>query len=395
MIGIKQAVILAGGRGERLRPITDTIPKPMVPINGRPFLEYLVELLKDNGIQEVVMLLGYLPNKIIEHFGDGSKFGIKIKYSITLVEDETGTRIKKVRDLLSEIFLLLYCDNYWPLDLAKLEKFFAEKNALVSVTVYANKDGFMKNNISVDEDGLVRKYDHSRSAEGLNGVDIGFFILDKKILNLMPGENFSFEKVILPKLIENQKLSGYLTNYPYTSIGSTDRLPRAAKFLERRKIIFLDRDGTINERPEKARYIMKWGDFKFLPGVIEAIKMLAASGYEIYVITNQSGIGRGVMTLEDLENIHTRLKSELFKSGAQINGIYFCPHDWDEGCSCRKPNIGLFLRAARENCLDLSKTIFIGDDERDLTTGNKAGITTFLVDANKNLLDIVKEKILV
>ena len=90
MTSIKQAVILAGGRGERLKPITDTIPKPMVPINGKPFLEYLVELLKENGIEEIVMLLGYLPDKITEYFGDGSKFGVRIRYSVGAVEDEGG-----------------------------------------------------------------------------------------------------------------------------------------------------------------------------------------------------------------------------------------------------------------------------------------------------------------
>ena len=110
MVGvhIKQAVILAGGKGERLKPLTDTLPKPMVPVNGRPFLEYLVELLKNNGIEEIVMLLGYRPEKITEHFGDGTKFGVNIKYSIGAVEDETGTRIKNAKGLLKDKFLLMY-----------------------------------------------------------------------------------------------------------------------------------------------------------------------------------------------------------------------------------------------------------------------------------------------
>ena len=82
-----QAIILAGGRGERLRPFTDNLPKPMVPVNGKPFLEYVVELLRENGITEIVMLLGYLPEKITEYFGDGKKFGVSIKYSIGSVDD--------------------------------------------------------------------------------------------------------------------------------------------------------------------------------------------------------------------------------------------------------------------------------------------------------------------
>jgi len=167
---IKQAVILAGGRGERLRPITDTIPKPLIPINGKPLLEYLLEMLKGQGITEVVLLLGYLSEKIAEYFGDGSKFGLNIKYSILPLfdekglENESGTRIKTAAPLLDDIFLLMYCDNYWPLDLKKLSDFYFKQGKMVSITVYTNKDNFTKNNILVDNDGLVVKYDRSRGA---------------------------------------------------------------------------------------------------------------------------------------------------------------------------------------------------------------------------------------
>ena len=117
MVSVKQAVKLAGGRGTRLKTLTDNLPKPMISINKRPFLEYLIDLLKENGIEEVVLLLGYLPKKIMEYFGNGSTFGIKIKYSIGDISFETGKRIKNVEELLDNNFLLMYCDNYWPLNL--------------------------------------------------------------------------------------------------------------------------------------------------------------------------------------------------------------------------------------------------------------------------------------
>src|SRR5882757_4733148 len=93
----KQAVILAGGRGERLAPLTNTIPKPMVPFHGKPFLQYLLEYLKNEGFERVLLLLGYLPETVVEYFGDGSKFGIQIEYSITEVKNETGPRLSAVR----------------------------------------------------------------------------------------------------------------------------------------------------------------------------------------------------------------------------------------------------------------------------------------------------------
>ena len=110
-----QAVILAGGRGTRLRPITNTRPKPMVEFHGKPFLEYIVEMLRDQGFERILMLLGYMPEAIQSHFEDGDRWEVEIEYSVTGPDDLTGHRMKVAADLLDPCFLLLYCDNYWPM----------------------------------------------------------------------------------------------------------------------------------------------------------------------------------------------------------------------------------------------------------------------------------------
>ena len=143
MINIKQAVILAGGLGTRLKSITDSIPKPMIQFHKKPFLEYIIEMLKENGIEEVVLLLGYLPDPIVKYFGDGTKFGIKIKYSIGTVEDMTGTRIRNAKELLDDHFMLMYCDNYLPFNLKQYVDFHNKQKTQASVMVYTNKDGFI------------------------------------------------------------------------------------------------------------------------------------------------------------------------------------------------------------------------------------------------------------
>lgn len=389
MVAIKQAVILAGGVGTRLRPLTYKIPKPMALVSNRPFLEYLIEMLKENGISEIVLLLGYLSEKIVEYFEDGSNFGVNIRCSIGDVSFETGTRIKNAEYLLDDFFLLMYCDNYWPLNLKKLLEFYTEYEVLAMVTVYTNKDGMKRNNILVDEEGYVIKYDKSRKAKNLNGVEIGFFIINKKLLELMPNYNFSFEKEILPLLIEKRELCGYQTDHRYYSISSLERLQLTEKFLQPKKVVFLDRDGVINKKLPKADYVKNWGEFEFLPGAIEALKLLSQNNYEIYIVTNQAGIARGLMSERDLEDIHENLKRELEKHNARINGIYYCPHGWDDGCECRKPKPGMFFQAAKDHILDLTKTIFIGDDERDLQAGDAAGCKTILVKKGKDLLQIV------
>lgn len=394
---ITQAVILAGGQGKRLKPFTNNNPKPMVTVNGKPFLEHLIELLKNNSIKEVVILTGYLGDQIEKYFENGSKFGIKIKYSYTPFSDEkgeenlSGLRLKNAEKLLDNFFLLLYCDNYWPLQLDKLIRFYEKHPSDILVTVYSNLDNSTKNNIFVDKKGYVTKYDRSRVEQNLNGVDIGFFIVNKKVLQLLPESNSQFEMEVLPELIVKRKLSGYLTDAKYYSISDMERVNMTEKYLSPKKVFFLDRDGVINKRAKKADYVKTWAEFEFLPGAIEAIRILNSKGYKIFVLSNQPGIARGMMTKKDLSIIHNNMQKELKKHGARIDGIYFCPHGWNEGCHCRKPKPGLLLQASKEHLIDLTKTILIGDDERDIEAGKSVGCKTFLVDERRNLLTIVHE----
>ena len=390
---IKQAVILAGGLGTRMRPLTDTMPKPMIPVQGRPFLEYLVELLRANGIGEIVMLLGYLPKKVTEHFGDGSKFGVHITYDITPVDNDTGTRLVHAAPLIHDKFLLMYCDNYWPLNLERLAEFYEKQNVVASTVVFDNKNNMTKNNMFVDKDGYVTKYDRTRTDPNLNAVDIGFFILDKSVLDLAPKRDFNFEKEVLPKLIASRKLAGYVTGHRYYSLGSIERLPIVEEFFKPRKIALLDRDGVINQRAPKAYYVRNWSEFIFLPRAIEGLKLLADNGYELYVITNQPGVARGMVAKEDLDVINANLTAELKKNGVVLGGIYACLHGWDDGCDCRKPKPGLLFQAANEHHFDVTKAVMIGDDERDIAAGKAAGARTILVDEKEGLFPVVQSLI--
>ncbi|MDP3794932.1 MAG: HAD-IIIA family hydrolase [bacterium] len=414
---IRQAVILAGGRGTRLRPLTDTLPKAMVRLNDRPFLAYLVDLLKANGIKEVLLLLGYLPEPVMEYFGDGSRWGLSIRYAVTPVEDDTGTRLRKALSDLDDRFLLLYCDNYWPLQLGELEAFYERQGVPGMVTVYADPEGHAKNNIAVDERGLVRRYDASRTLPGLNGVEIGFYLLEKRLFALAPSGDFSLEKDLLPRWIARGLVAGYCTRHRYYSIGSLERLPVTEEFLRFKKAVLLDRDGVINVKPPRGEYVRNWSEFQFIPGAIEALQRLAAGDYRIFVISNQAGIARGVMSEKDLQDIHDRMGEELRKHGVRIAGLYYCPHGWDgagkpfefsspeqregraqraddrreNGCNCRKPKPGMLFRAAAEQRLDLTRAIFVGDDERDRLAGEAAGCRTVLVGDGKGLLDVVDD----
>lgn len=387
---IKQAVILAGGMGTRMRPLTLTTPKPMIHINGKPFLWYIIDLLKKNGIKEIVLLVGYLHEQIEEYFKDGKDFGVTIKYSYSPIEDETGTRVYKAKDLLDETFLLLYGDNYWPLQLTQLLSFYDERKTLGLVTVYSNLDNYTKNNMRVNNEGLVEVYDKTRQEKNLNGADIGFFIFNKSVVDLLPNKNCSFETTVLPKLIEKKQLVGFLTFHKYYGLSNLERIPVIESFLKEKKVALLDRDGTINQRPPKAEYITHWKHFHFLPNVKKALRRLKEKGYSVYILTNQPGIARKKVTEEDLNNIHSHMVEEIRKNGGEISDIFVCKHGWDEGCFCRKPKPGLFFKVAEKHHINLYNSYCIGDDERDMIAGRLAGCKTFLVTEGESLYDIVQ-----
>ena len=385
-----QAVILAGGRGTRLRPITDTRPKAMVEIQGKPFLEYLIEQLRDQGFERVLVLLGYLPGVVQQYFGDGSRWGIKIEYSVTAVGNETGRRVKLVEHHLAPCFLLLYCDNYWPMQIDRMWKRFADSDAEAMITVYSNKDGYTTNSVQVGSDGYVTIYDKSCTGSNLQGVEISYAFIKKSVVAALPEDNVLFEVAAYLPLAQKRRLLGYVTDHRYYSIGSHRRLPLTRAFFTRQPTVILDRDGVLNKKPPKAEYVRTWEEFEWLPQAKEALMVLNQNGYRVIIVSNQAGIARGAMTESHLEEIHANMRKEVAQAGGQIHAIYHCPHDWDEGCECRKPKPGMLFQAQRDHSLDLTRTLLIGDDERDKQAAEAAGCPSVLVSEREGLWQVTR-----
>ncbi|NNU80311.1 HAD-IIIA family hydrolase [Halovulum dunhuangense] len=387
----RQAVILAGGRGTRLQPLTLTRPKPMVVFHGKPFLEYIVEMLRDQGIERILMLLGYLPGVITDHFGDGSRLGVSIEYDITDPDDLTAHRVLHAADRIDETFLLLYCDNYWPMRLDDMWARFVASGADGQVTVYANEDRFSKDSVIVGPDGFVDVFDRTRTTPGLKGIEISYAILRKSaVLPLLPTDRQElFEQAVYPALARAHRLGAYWSGHRYYSVGNLDRLPVTDEFLARRPAILLDRDGVLNARAPRAEYVRRAQDLRPLPGAAQAVGRLTRAGYRVIVVSNQAGIGRGVMTEADLAAVNDRLRAEVAQAGGRIDAIYHCPHDWDAGCACRKPAPGMLFQAQRDWHLDLTRTLFVGDDPRDAEAARAAGCPFQMVGPGRSLADIV------
>jgi D-glycero-D-manno-heptose 1,7-bisphosphate phosphatase len=137
------------------------------------------------------------------------------------------------------------------------------------------------------------------------------------------------------------------------------------------KIIFLDRDGVINK--DYTTYVKTWSEFEFLPGSLDALKLLTLKGYSIIVITNQSVINRKIVTETQLQEIHEKMTKAVAAHGGSIEAVYYCPHLPEDGCSCRKPEPGLIHQAKREYTLKLPETCMIGDSLKDMQCGRRAG----------------------
>lgn len=385
----RQAVIVAGGRGTRLGALTADRPKALVEVGGRPFIDWLIESLRDRGFDRILVLLGYRAEMVSAHLGNGERLGVAVDTLTTAVEDETGRRVLAARQLLDERFLFAYCDNLWPMPWADVWEHYLAAQLPGQVVVYANGDGFTRSNVRIADDGRVVAYDPTRTQPGLQGVEIGYAILRRELLELLPNENVSLQAGIYPRLIERGELGAWVTHHRYYSVGKPERLADTERYVTGSPAIILDRDGVLNVKMPRAEYVRSWSDWRWTPGALDALRRLREAGYRTFIVSNQAGIARGAMTPSDLDDVHARMLADVAAAGGRIDGIYVCPHDWDEGCSCRKPKPGMLLAAQRDHALDLTRTPFVGDDTRDAEAAAAAGAPSVLVDAGRSLLDVV------
>jgi len=368
MSALRQAVILCGGLGTRLHPYTIDLPKPMIATNGRPFLAYIVDQLVEQGVEKIVLLTGYRGDQIEKYFGDGSRFGVAITYSQGPVEWETAKRIWEARGTFDPQVLLMYSDNYIPIDLTKLKAHHDASGKPLTVSL-CRKD---KGNIRVGASGVIEAYDSSRTQSGLDYVEVGYMVAERdRMLAAIADPEKSFSNV-LKALAAAGELAGFTLQDRYQSIGDPERWKKAESYLANKRILLLDRDGTLNVKAQKARYITEWSEFAWLPDVREGLKKLAQAGFEFALITNQAGIARGMIKQDALDDIHARMAAALESDGVKIRGVYVCPHHWDEKCACRKPAPGMLLQASKDLNLRLDRTIYVGDDPRDCETADAA-----------------------
>ena len=405
MKNIDVAVIMAGGKGSRLLSITnDEIPKPMVPVDGKPLLEYQVEKLKSYGVKKIIMIVGHLGEKISGHFQDGKAFGVDIDYIFEKEPLGTAGAFYYLKDKIdAKDFLLIFGDVFFDLDFDRMEAFHFKNSALTTLLAHPNGHPYDSDLIQMDDTGRVIGFDSKHNVRDYwydNMVNAGMYILNKDLLDLVKEPvKIDFEKDILANQVKlGANIYAYHSPEYVKDVGTVDRINAtveelrsgliAAKNLKnKQRAIFLDRDGTMNV---SKGFISKAEDLELIPGTIEAVKAINKSGALAIVITNQPVIARGECSFEELHNIHNKLKTLLGEKGAFVDDIFYCPHHTDKGfegevpelkfdCECRKPKTGMVMNAAEKYNIDISQSYMVGDSTMDLETARNAGVKSVLV----------------
>ncbi|MBL6682273.1 MAG: D-glycero-beta-D-manno-heptose 1,7-bisphosphate 7-phosphatase [Cryomorphaceae bacterium] len=405
---MKTAVILAGGKGTRLAEVRADVPKPMMPVLGKPLLAYQIDLLKAHGFTTVWLIVNHMYEHIESYFSDGKDFGVDIKYYVEEKALGTVGGVKAIEAQLKEPFLVLYGDVLMDMDLSRLVAFHHNKNADATLVVHPNDHPYDSDLLAVDNESRVTAFYAKPHPEGLryrNLVNAAAYVFDPVVLeHLEPGVKADFGKDIFPTLHSKLNVFAYNTPEYLKDMGTPDRLEKVEEALKSGKVaarnlnnkqrcVFLDRDGVINidtdliDRPE---------DLELYPYTASSIRRLNKMGFLVVVVTNQSVIARGLCTIATLDEIHKKMETELGQDGAFVEAIYYCPHHPHSGyegeikefkveCSCRKPKPGMLLKAADRFNIDLTQSYLVGDSPRDIEAGANAGVETIRVKTGHGL----------
>lgn len=370
---INQAVILCGGKGTRLGKLTKNLPKPMVKVSGKPFLEHLIIQLKRNGVKNIILLIGYKGEIIKRYFKAGKQFGINISYSYLPPEIDTGERLYAIKKKLNKNFILLYSDNYTSLNLDKLNFSFQNSKKKILLSLVNKKKGnclFNRSSKNVSY-SIKRNNNH-------NYVEIGYMIINPKILYYLDKKVKNLSKFLHLASKKNQ-VAGIEIQNGYLSISDRRRLSTARKYFKNNDIIITDRDGVINFIPKNERYLTEPSKLKINLNLLKQIPKNAR-----YVcISNQAGIATGELKKVNLNKINKKIKKKLNDLRINLIDYFISYHHFNSNSYFRKPNPGMFLKAANKHKFILDKTFYIGDDIRDIEAAYNAHTSIIYVGKKK------------
>jgi D,D-heptose 1,7-bisphosphate phosphatase len=391
-----KVVITAGGKGTRIRSIAEEIPKAMIPINGKPILEYQIELAKRHGFTDFLFLTGHLGHKIKEYFGNGSSLGVTIEYYHEKEPLGTAGAFAQIADKLTSDFWVFYGDTIMEIDMTKMLDFHQSHHSEATLFLHPNDHPYDSDLVDIDDNNHISGF-YPKPHHGCyrNLVNAALYIFSPTILTyIKPEEKSDFGKNIFPvALTSGVNMFGYISAEYIKDMGTPDRYEKVCQDVisgkvarlnskNKRFAFFLDRDGVINK---EVNLLNSPEQMELLPGSAEAIRQINQSGYLAILVSNQPVIARNLCDFNDLQIIHNKMETLLGEQHAYLDAIYFCPHHPDKGypeeraeykieCQCRKPKPGMLLQAAKDWNIDLSNSYMIGDRPADVQAGEAAHV---------------------
>jgi histidinol-phosphate phosphatase family protein len=377
-------------------------PKSLLEVGGIPVIEHQLRLLKRHGIDEVVLCLGHLGDRVLQAVGDGSGFGVRVEAVREEAPLGTAGAVRAVGDRLPDDFVVIYGDVMLDLDLGRLVSCHRARRADATLVVHASEHPADCDLVRVAPDWTVLDVlpkPRPPDATPRNLALAAVWVLSRRVLDFVPpGVALDFGRDIFPGLAARGRVHAYPTAEYLRDVGTPEKLRQAdADFRDGRvarrsrsrprPAVFLDRDGVIN-RDEGL--VHDPAQVRLLPRVPEAIRRLNDSDCLAVVVTNQPVVARNMCSLEELDRIHGRMEALLAKGGARLDAIYACPHHPDGGyegenaeykvdCDCRKPRTGLIDLAAADLNIDLAASFIVGDTWRDVEAGRAAGLRTIAI----------------
>lgn len=227
---IKRAIILAGGLGERLRPLTENTPKPLLPIKGKPTLQHTIENFAKQGVIEIILGISYHADKIKEYFKDGSELGINLRYSVEEVPLGTGGAVKKAAEGIDGSFFLSWGDNLTDIDLSEMEKIHKRNQAKLTIALTEREDVENFGVAEIEEDKIIRFVEKPKKEEAPSRwINAGVFIIEPEILDMLPGGKSSIEKDCFEKIVEKGEVFCYKHKGQWYPTDTLDKYNQAEK----------------------------------------------------------------------------------------------------------------------------------------------------------------------